>query len=163
MAKNPSFDIVSDFDLQELDNAINQTRKEIENRYDFKGFKSEVTLSKDFILLTSENDSKIHAIVDILQSKIIKRNLSIKILDLGKIESTAGGMVKQNIDLKKGLNQEMAKKIIKIIKDSKLKVQSQIQGELVRVTGKSIDDLQNVIALIKEKDLDIPIQFINYR
>ena len=163
MAKNPSFDIVSDFDFQELDNAINQTKKEIENRYDFKGSKSEVSLSKDSILLTSENDSKLYAIVDILQSKIIKRNLSIKILDLDKIESKAGGMVKQNIGLKKGLDQKTAKNIVKIIKDSKLKVQSQIQCNLVRVTGKSIDDLQNVIALIKEKELNIPIQFINYR
>lgn len=163
MAKNLSFDIVSDFDFQELNNALNQTKKEIENRYDFKGSKSEISLNKDSILLTSENDNKLHAIVDILQSKIIKRKLSIKILDLGKIESTADSMVKQNINLKKGLSQEMAKNIIKIIKNSKLKVQSQIQGDLIRVTGKSIDNLQNVIAIIKEKDLDIPIQFINYR
>ena len=163
MAKNPSFDIVSNFDFQKMDNAINKTRKEIENRYDFKGSKSEVNLNKDSIFLTSEKDSKLHVIVDILRSKIIKRTLLIKILDLSQIESTEGGMVKQNINLKKGLNQEITKNIVKIIKDSKLKVQSQIQGDLVRVTGKSIDDLQNVIALIKEKDLDIPIQFINYR
>lgn len=163
MTKNQSFDIVSDFNFQELTNAVNQAKKEIETRYDFKGSKSEINLDKNSILLISENNSKLHAIVDILQSKIIKRNLSVKILDLNKIELTAGNMVKQNINLKKGLSQEIAKSIIKTIKDSKLKIQSQVHGESIRVTGKNIDNLQKAMALIKEKELDIPIQFINYR
>lgn len=163
MAKDASFDIVSEFDMQEMDNAVNQTKKEIQTRYDFKGSKAEITLSKEAITLSAENDNKIHAMVDILQSKAIKRNLSIKIFSYGKVESTAGGMVKQVITLKQGIAQEVAKKIVKDIKESGLKVQSQIQGEVVRVTAKSIDDLQTIIAFFKEKDLDIPLQFINYR
>jgi len=163
MAKDASFDIVSEFDFQEMDNAINQTKKEIQTRYDFKGSKAEINLTKETITLTAENDSKINAMVDILQSKAIKRGLSIKIFDYGKIETTGGSMVKQVITLKQGINQDMAKKIVKDIKESGLKVQSQIQGEVVRVTAKSIDDLQTVIAKLKEKDLDIPLQFINFR
>lgn len=163
MAKDASFDIVSEFDMQEMDNAINQTKKEIITRYDFKGSKAEVNLTKESITLTAENDSKINAMVDILQSKAIKRGLSLKIFDYGKIETTAGSMVKQVITLKQGINQDIAKKIVKEIKESKLKVQSQIQGEVVRVTAKNIDDLQTVITLLKEKDLDTPLQFINYR
>jgi cyclic-di-GMP-binding protein len=163
MAKDASFDIVSEFDMQEMDNAINQTKKEIITRYDFKGSKAEVNLTKETITLTAENDSKINAMIDILQSKAIKRGLSLKIFDYGKIETTAGSMVKQVITLKQGINQDIAKKIVKEIKESKLKVQSAIQGEVVRVTAKNIDDLQTVITLLKEKDLDIPLQFINYR
>lgn len=163
MGKEASFDIVSDFDFQELDNAVNQVKKEIANRYDFKGSKSEVDLGSDTITLIAENDNKINAMVDILQSKAIKRSLSIKIFDYGKIESTGGSMVKQVISLKKGIDKELAKKIVKDIKGSGLKVQSQIQGESVRVTAKSIDDLQSIIGFFKEKDLDVPLQFINYR
>ena len=163
MAKAASFDIVSEFDLQELDNAVNQVKKEIQTRYDFKGSKAELEVGKESITMTAENDNKLIAMLDILQSKAIKRNLSIKIFDPGKIEASGGGMVKQVIALRQGISQEMAKKIGKIIKDSKLKVQSAIQGEVVRVTAKSIDDLQSVIALLKEKDLDIPLQYTNYR
>lgn len=163
MGKDASFDIVSEFDFQELDNAVNQTKKEISTRYDFKGSKAEVALSKDNITIMAENDNRLNAIVDILQSKAIKRNLSIKIFDYGKIESTAGSMVKQVINLKQGIAQDIAKQIVKEIKGSGLKVQSQIQGETVRVTAKNIDDLQSVISLLKEKDLSIPLQFINYR
>lgn len=163
MAKDASFDIVSEFDMQEMDNAVNQTKKEIITRYDFKGSKAEVNLTKETITLTAENDSKINAMIDILQSKAIKRGLSLKIFDYGKIETTAGSMVKQVITLKQGIGQDMAKKIVKEIKESKLKVQSSIQGDVVRVTAKNIDDLQTVITLLKEKDLDVPLQFINYR
>ncbi len=163
MAKDASFDIVSEFDMQEMDNAVNQTKKEILTRYDFKGSKAEVNLTTDSITISAENDSKVKAIVDILQSKAIKRGLSLKVFDYSKIETTAGSMVKQVITLKQGIDHEMAKKIVKDIKESKLKVQSQIQGEVVRVTAKNIDDLQTVITTLKEKDLDIPIQFINYR
>ena len=163
MAKDASFDIVSEFDFQELDNAINQTKKEITTRYDFKGSKAEVNLSKDNITLIAENDNRLKSIVDILQSKAIKRNLSIKIFDYGKVESTASSMVKQIINLKQGINQDIAKQIVKEIKGSGLKVQSQIQRDVVRVTAKNIDDLQSVISLLKEKDLNIPLQFVNYR
>ena len=163
MAKDASFDIVSEFDLQEMDNAINQTKKEIVTRYDFKGSKAEVVLTKETITITAENDGRVNAIIDILQSKAIKRGLSLKIFDYGKIEPSGGSMVKQIITLKQGINQDIAKKIIKDIKESKLKVQSQIQGDVVRVTAKKIDDLQTVMSMIKEKDLEIPLQFINFR
>ncbi len=163
MGKDASFDIVSEFDFQELDNAINQTKKEIITRYDFKGTKAEVNLTKESITLIAENDNRINAIVDILQSKAIKRGLSIKIFDYGKIEPSGGSMVKQVINLRQGINQDIAKSIVKEIKASGLKVQSQIQGDVVRVTAKNIDDLQKVITLLKEKDLNIPLQFVNYR
>ncbi|MCI0502998.1 MAG: YajQ family cyclic di-GMP-binding protein [Fusobacteria bacterium] len=163
MGKDASFDIVSEFDFQELDNAINQTKKEIITRYDFKGTKAEVNLAKESITLIAENDNRINAIVDILQSKAIKRGLSIKIFDYGKIEPSGGSMVKQVINLRQGINQDIAKSIVKEIKASGLKVQSQIQGDVVRVTAKNIDDLQKVITLLKEKDLNIPLQFVNYR
>ncbi len=163
MAKDASFDIVSEFDMQEMDNAINQTKKEILTRYDFKGSKAEVNLTKESITIAAENDSKVNSIVDILQSKAIKRGLSLKVFDYGKIETTAGSMVKQTITLKQGINQDIAKKIVKDIKESKLKIQSQIQGEVVRVSAKNIDDLQTIMAMLKEKDLEIPLQFINFR
>ena len=163
MGKDASFDIVSEFDFQELDNAINQTKKEIITRYDFKGTKAEVNLTKESITLIAENDNRINAIVDILQSKAIKRGLSIKIFDYGKIEPSGGSMVKKVINLRQGINQDIAKSIVKEIKASGLKVQSQIQGDVVRVTAKNIDDLQKVITLLKEKDLNIPLQFVNYR
>ena len=163
MGKDASFDIVSEFDFQELDNAINQTKKEIITRYDFKGTKAEVNLAKESITLIAENDNRINAIVDILQSKAIKRGLSIKIFDYGKIEPSGGSMVKQVINLRQGINQDIAKSIVKEIKASGLKVQSQIQGDVVRVTAKNIDDLQKVITLLKEKDLNIQLQFVNYR
>ena len=158
MGKDASFDIVSEFDFQELDNAINQTKKEIITRYDFKGTKAEVNLAKESITLIAENDNRINAIVDILQSKAIKRGLSIKIFDYGKIEPSGGSMVKQVINLRQGINQDIAKSIVKEIKASGLKVQSQIQGDVVRVTAKNIDDLQKVITLLKEKDLNMRVK-----
>lgn len=163
----PSLDIVSEIDMQEVDNAVNQARKEIEQRYDFKGSKSEITLEKEKekegITVLADDDYKLKAIIDILQSKFIKRGISIKSLDYGKAEAASGSMVRQVIKLKNGIPTEKAKEIIKIIKDTKLKVQSQIQEEQVRVTGKNIDDLQEIIALLKGKDLDIPLQFENFR
>lgn len=163
----PSFDIVSEIDMQEVDNAVNQARKEIEQRYDFKGSKSEINLEKEKekegITVLADDDYKLKAIVDILQSKFIKRGISIKSLDYGKAEAASGSMVRQVIKLKNGIPTEKAKEIIKIIKDTKLKVQSQIQEEQVRVTGKNIDDLQEIIALLKGKELDIPLQFENFR
>ena len=163
----PSLDIVSEIDMQEVDNAVNQARKEIEQRYDFKGSKSEINLEKEKekegITVLADDDYKLKAIIDILQTKFIKRGISIKSLDYGKAEAASGSMVRQVIKLKNGIPTEKAKEIIKIIKDTKLKVQSQIQEEQVRVTGKNIDDLQEIIALLKGKDLDIPLQFENFR
>ena len=150
----------------ELVNAVEQTKKEILSRFDLKDSKSDVVLESDTqIIITTEDDTKLRNILDILQSKMVKRNLSIKILDPQSVENALGGNVRQVFKLKKGLTQELAKKIVADIKSSKLKVQSSIQGEQVRVSGKSKDDLQDVIKLIREKEDDykIPLQFQNYR
>lgn len=159
----PSFDIVSKVDMQEVDNAINQTVKEIAQRYDFKGSKSEVTLEKESIKVLSEDDFKLKAVIDILQSKFVKRNISPKSLQYGKVEQASGGMVRQIITLQVGISKEKAKEIGQVIKETKLKVQSQIQDDQLRVTGKNIDDLQDVIKTLKGKDLDIDLQFVNFR
>ncbi len=166
MAKDCSFDVVSEFDKQELVNAVEQTKKDIASRFDLKDSNSTVELDADkTITITTNDDMKLRNIVDILQGKMIKRNLSIKILDPKPAENALGGNVRQVFELKKGLTQELAKKIVAVVKDSKLKVQASIQGEQVRVSGKSRDDLQDVIKLLKEKEdtLNIPLQFTNYR
>jgi uncharacterized protein YajQ (UPF0234 family) len=159
----PSFDIVSKVDMQEVDNAINQTVKEIAQRYDFKGSKAEVTLEKESVKVLADDDFRLKAIIDILQSKFIKRNISPKALQYGKVEQASGGMVRQIITLQVGISKEKAKEIGAVIKETKLKVQSQIQDDQLRVTGKNIDDLQAVIATLKGKDLDIDMQFVNFR
>ena len=159
----PSFDIVSKVEMQEVDNAVNQTIKEISQRYDFKGSKSEVTLEKEAIKLLADDDFRLKAIIDILQSKFIKRGISIKALDYGKAESASGGMIRQTISIQQGISKEKGKEINGIIKETKLKVQSQIQDDQVRVTGKNIDDLQEVIKLLKGKDLGVEPQFVNFR
>jgi uncharacterized protein YajQ (UPF0234 family) len=159
----PSFDIVSKVDMQEVDNAVNQAVKEIAQRYDFKGSKSQVTLEKDAIKVLADDDFRLKAIIDILQSKFIKRGISIKSLDYGKAESASGGMVRQNIAIKQGIAKEKGKEICAIIKETKIKVQGQIQEDQVRVTGKNIDDLQEIIQLLKGKELDVELQFINFR
>jgi uncharacterized protein YajQ (UPF0234 family) len=159
----PSFDIVSKVDMQEVDNAINQTVKEISQRYDFKGSKCEVTLEKESIKVLADDDFKLKAVIDILQSKFIKRNISPKALQYGKAEQASGGMVRQIITLQVGISKEKAKEIGQVIKETKLKVQSQIQDDQLRVTGKNIDDLQEVIRVLKGKDLDIDMQFVNFR
>ena len=166
MAKDCSFDVVSEFDRQELVNAVDQTKRDISTRFDLKDSNSTVELDADkSITITTNDNMKLKNIVDILQSKMVKRNLSIKILDPMNVENALGGNVKQIFNLKKGLNQELAKKIVTEIKNSKLKVQASIQGEQIRVTGKSKDDLQEVIKLLrsKEEDFQIPLQFVNYR
>lgn len=159
----PSFDIVSKVDMQEVDNAINQAKKEINQRYDFKGCKSEIDLKENDITVLADDDYKLKAIIDIIQSKILKRNISLKSLDYGKEEAASGSMIRQIITIKQGIATEKGKEINKIIKEKKMKVQSQIQGDQVRVTGKKIDDLQEVIQLLKGKDLDLDLQFINMR
>ena len=166
MAKDASFDIVSEFDKQELVNAIDQVKRELTTRFDLKGSNSDVEIIEDkTINITTNDEMKLKNIYDILQSKLVKRNLSLKILDPQKIENALGGNVKQEIKLKKGLTTELAKKIVGFIKDTKLKVQASIQGDSVRVTGKSRDDLQAVIKAIREKEesIDAPLQFTNYR
>ena len=159
----PSFDIVSKVDMQEVDNAINQTVKEIGQRYDFKGTKSEVTLEKESIKVLADDDFRLKAIIDILQSKFVKRGISPKALQYGKAEQASGGMLRQIITLQVGISKEKAKEIGQVIKETKLKVQSQIQDDQLRVTGKNIDDLQEVIKTLKGKDLDIDLQVVNFR
>ena len=166
MAKDASFDIVSEFDKQELLNAVDQVKRELSTRFDLKDSNSDITLDDDKALnITTNDEMKLKNIYDILQSKLIKRNLSLKILDPQKIENALGGKVKQEIKLKKGLSTELAKKITGFIKDTKLKVQASIQGDSVRVSGKSRDDLQDVIKVIRQKEdeIDAPLQFTNYR
>lgn len=161
----PSFDIVSEIDLQEVDNAVNNAVKEISQRYDFKGSMTTVELSKKDknITINSDDEFRLKNVIDVLQSKLIKRNISIKSLEYGKIEAAMNGTVRQVVTLISGIDKEKAKKINTIIKEAKLKVQSQIQDEQVRVTGKKIDDLQEVIALLRSSDFEIPLQYVNMR
>jgi uncharacterized protein YajQ (UPF0234 family) len=163
MSSENSFDICSKIDMQELNNAINQAEKEIETRFDFKGSKSSIKLEKEELVLISDDEFKLQNVVDILQSKMAKRGISLKNLEHGKVEPAASTTVKQRITLKQGINQEQAKKINILIRDSKLKVTSQIQGDQIRVTGKSRDDLQKVMQLIKQADLPLELQFNNFR
>ena len=166
MAKDCSFDIVSEFDKQELVNAVDQVKRELTSRFDLKNSNSSIDLEGDkSITITTNDEMKLRNIFDILQTKLVKRGLSIKILDAQTIENALGGNVRQVFNLKKGLTQELAKKIVADIKDSKLKVQTSIQGEQVRVSGKSKDDLQEVIGLLRKNEdkYDIPLQFTNYR
>ncbi len=166
MAKDCSFDIVSEFDKQELVNAVDQVKREIGSRFDLKGSNSDVILDTDkTITITTNDEMKLKNILDILQSKMIKRSLSIKILDPQPIENALGGNVRQVFNLKKGLTQDLAKKIVADIKNTKLKVQASIQGDRVRVSGKDKDDLQSVIKTLRENEdsYSVPLQFQNYR
>ena len=166
MAKDCSFDIVSEFDKQELVNAIDQVKRDVASRFDLKDSGSSVELEADkFITITTCDDMKLRNIYDILQTKLVKRNLSTRILDPQPVENALGGKVRQIVNLKKGLSQELAKKIVADIKASKKKVQASIQGEQVRVSGKDKDELQEVIKLLRsnEEKYDYPLQFTNYR
>ena len=166
MAKDSSFDIVSEFDRQELLNAVDQVKRDLQSRFDLKNSNSDIELDSDkSITITTSDDMKLRNIYDILQTKLVKRGLSIKILDAQAVENALGGNVRQVYNLRKGLTQELAKKIVADIKDSKLKVQASIQGDQVRVTGKSKVDLQEVIKLLRsnEEKYDYPLQFTNYR
>jgi hypothetical protein len=158
-----SFDIVSKIDLQELDNAVNQANKEINQRYDFKGSISRIERNENQLVLHSEDDFKLKAVIDILQSKLVKRGIGLKSLGYGKVEPAAKGTVRQNIELKQGIDKENSKKINTMIKNAKLKVSSVIQGEQLRISGKSKDDLQEVMQMVKALELDIEVQFMNYR
>jgi len=165
MADEHSFDIVSKVDLQEVLNAVQQTMKEIGQRFDFKGSKSDVELHKDKneITVVSDDELKLKSVLDILQTKLIKRGVSMKALTYGKIEQASGNTVRQIISLQQGIPVEKAKEIVKIIKDTKMKVQAEIQKDQVRVRAKKIDDLQSIMKLLKEKDLGVHMEFINYR
>ena len=165
MADESSFDIVCKIDMQEMDNAINQTMKEVGQRYDFKGSKSEVTLDKTAgkLVIVSDDDFKLKALDDVLQSKVHKRGISLKTLVYGMVEQAAGGTVRQEVTLQQGIPQDKAKEIVKIIKVMKLKVNAAIQGDQLRVSGKVRDDLQAVIAKLKDTDIGIEMQFVNYR
>lgn len=166
MVKDCSFDIVSEFDKQELVNAVDQVKRDVLSRFDLKDSGSEIELEADkSITITTKDDMKLRNIVDLLQSKMVKRNLSIKILDPQPVENALGGKVRQVLNLKKGLTMELAKKIVADIKNSKLKVQAAIQGEQVRVSGKSRDDLQEIIKLMRQNEdkYDVELQFTNYR
>jgi uncharacterized protein YajQ (UPF0234 family) len=165
MADEHSFDIVSKVDMQEVLNAVQQTMKEITQRFDFKGSKSSIELNKDGaeIILTSDDDYKLKSLTDILKSRLVKRSVSLKSLNYGKIEQASGGTIRQIVTLQQGISPERAKSIIKLIKDTKLKVQAEIQKDQIRVRARKIDDLQAVIRMLKEKDFDFHLEFINYR
>ena len=165
MADTFSFDIVSEVDLQEVDNAINQARKEIAQRYDFKGSKSsiELNLKEKTITIVSDDDFRLKSVVDILQGKLVKRSVPLKAMSYGTAESALGGTIRQVITLRVGIDKEDAKKIVKLIKDEKIKVQAQIMDDQVRVSGKNKDDLQSVITLVRKADLAFAVQFSNYR
>jgi len=163
MAAENSFDIACKIDMQEVTNALDQARREIETRYDLKGSKNEVTLEKTDITITSPDDMKLKAVVDILQSRLHKRGVPLKALTYGNVEQASGGALRQKIALQQGIPIEKAKEIVRMIKDSKVRVQAAIQEDHVRVSGKNRDDLQKIIAMFREKDLGIALQFTNYR
>ncbi len=165
MADEHFFDVVCKVDLQEVSNAVHQAMKEIEQRFDFKGSKSAIELDKVKGLMTvvSDDEAKLKSVIDILQSKLVKRGISLKALSYGKVEQAAGSTVRQLVTLQQGIPQDKAKEMVKLIKDLKLKVNAEIQKDQVRVRGKKIDDLQTIIAKLKEKDFGIALQFTNYR
>ncbi len=163
MAGDVSFDVVSEFDEQELRNALDQVRREVQQRFDFKGAKVELQQEKTELVLLTDDEFRAKAIKDLIESKAIKRNLSLKIFDWGKVEPAGGNTVKQVIKLRKGLPDELARKLSKQIRDEFPKVKPQIQGDAIRVAAKNKDDLQRVIARLRELDLEVPLQFQNYR
>lgn len=163
MAQQNSFDIVSEVDRAEMTNAINQTIKEVRQRFDFKGSSANVVMEKDALILTAEDETKLRNMTDILQQKLVRRGVPLKAFSYGTVEPAAGGTIRQKVDIQQGIPQEKAKEVVKFIKDSKAKVQASIQADVVRVTGKDRDTLQDIIAKLKEKDFGIDMQFTNYR
>ena len=163
MTAENSFDIVCKVDMQEVTNALDQARREIDTRYDLKGTKNEVKLEETDITLTSPDEMKLKAVVDILQSKLHRRGVPLKALDYGTVESAAGGTLRQKIAIQQGIPIEKAREIVRLVKDSKVRVQAAIQENQVRISGKNRDDLQKIIALVKERDFGIALQFTNYR
>lgn len=163
MAGEVSFDVVSDFDPQELRNALDQVRREVIQRYDFKGATVELEQGRDELTLVTDDEFRAKAVRELIESKAVRRGLSLKVFDWGTIEPAGGGKVRQRIGLRRGLSEENAKKITKLIRDEFPKSRPQIQGDAVRVSGKSKDELQRVIARLRELDLEVPLQFENYR
>ena len=163
MASTSSFDIVSDFDRQELVNAIDQAEREINSRYDLKDTNTTLELGEDAITVNTSSEFTLDAVHTVLQTKAAKRNLSLKIFDYGKVESASGNRVRQEIKLKRGIDKDIAKQITKLIKDEFKKVQPSIQGDAVRVSAKSKDELQEIIQRLKQEDLPVALQFTNYR
>jgi hypothetical protein len=163
MAQEFTFDIVSKTDMQEVANAIQQAQKELATRFDFKGSKSSIELNADEIVLVSDDEGKLRSVKDIVETKLVKRKVSLKALNYDSIEKAAGATVRQRAKITQGIETEKAKAIVKTIKDAKLKVQASIQSDQVRVAGRSKDDLQKAMALVREQDFGIPLQFTNYR
>jgi len=163
MAAENSFDVVSKIDMAEVTNAVTQAMKEIGQRFDFKGSKSNITQEKDALVVVSDDEYKLKSVIDVLQNKLVKRGVPIRNLTYGKVEAALAGTVRQRIALQQGIPTDKAKEIVKAIKDAKLKVQASIQADQVRVSGKNRDDLQTTISLLKGKDFGIELQFDNYR
>src|SRR5579872_1332978 len=163
MAGEFSFDIVSDFDRQELVNAVDQTRREMQQRYDLKNANGRLDLEKDAIVVTAPSDMTLRAIVDVLQTKMVRRDLDLKILSPGNVENASGGQVRQRLELRRGISQDLARELSKLVRDAVPKAKAQIQGDAVRVSSKSKDDLQRVIATVRDRNYDLPLQFVNYR
>ncbi len=163
MASESSFDVVSRVDQQELDNALNQTRKEIENRFDFKHSKTNIESDGKKITLISDDELKMRNVVDMLQSKAVKRGIDIKAFDFGEVEPAAGGTVRQIVTIRSGIPKEQSRELLAHIKTLKLKVAAQYQDEQIRVSSKSKDDLQRVISALRAMEFELPLQFVNYR
>ncbi|PYQ34104.1 MAG: YajQ family cyclic di-GMP-binding protein [Acidobacteria bacterium] len=163
MAQDCSFDIVSKTDMQEVANAIQQAQKELAQRFDFKGSKSSIELNPEEIVLISDDEGKLRSVKEIVEGKLVKRKVSLKALDYASVEPSSGGTVRQRARIVQGIETEKAKTIVRTLKDAKLKVQASIQSDQVRVTGRNKDELQKAIALVREQDFGIPLQFTNYR
>ena len=163
MAGEVSFDVVSDFDEQELRNALDQVRREVQQRYDFKGATVQLTQEKSQIVLLTDDEFRAKSVRDLIESKAVRRNLSLKIFDWGPVEPAGGNKVRQVIGLRRGLSDDLARKLVKQIRDEFPKVQPRVQGDAIRVSGKSKDELQRVIGRLRELDADVPLQFENYR
>jgi hypothetical protein len=163
MTGESSFDVVSDFDEQELRNALDQVRREVQQRFDFKGVTVDLTQGKSELTLVTDDEHRAAAVKDLIETKAIRRNLSLKIFDWGKVEPAGGNKVRQEIGLQRGLTDDLARRLTKLIRDEFPKVKSQIQGDAVRVSAKSKDDLQKVIVRLRELDEPVPLQFQNYR
>jgi uncharacterized protein YajQ (UPF0234 family) len=163
MAGEISFDVVSDFDEQELRNALDQVRREVQQRYDFKGAHVDLTQEKERIVLVTDSEMRARAIRDLIESKAVRRNLSLKIFNWGEVQPAGGNKVRQEITLRRGLPDDLARKLVKLIRDEYPKVQPRIQGDAIRVAGKSRDELQKVIVRLRELDEAVPLQFDNYR
>jgi uncharacterized protein YajQ (UPF0234 family) len=161
----PSFDVVSRVDMQEMDNAVNQVKKEISTRYDFRGSKTKVDLDRKEakVEVVTEDDMKLRAIKDMLIAKVVRRSIEAQALTFGPPEKAGGDMLRQTVTITNGIDIETARKVVKLVKDTKLKVQAAIQGDEVRITGKQRDDLQEAIHALKEADLGVPLQYVNYR